>query len=194
MSPKMATKRKAISTRIRFEIFKRDRFRCLYCGATPLQKPLHVDHVVAIANGGTNKPSNLITACGDCNLGKNAIPLERVLLAPAVATQADRDHAAQIREYLAIQRAVESARKVAVDAVAELWEEMVGPLSQDMYGRLDSILKCWSLETIHEAIRITSNKLGSSGKEYSWPVALGQTKYFYGILRRMANGLKWGDK
>ena len=62
----------AVSTRTRFEIFKRDNYRCHYCGATPLQSALHIDHVVATANGGTDDPSNLITACKDCNLRKHA--------------------------------------------------------------------------------------------------------------------------
>ena len=45
----------AISTRTRFEILKRDGFRCRYCGADPTKCVLHVDHVLAIANGGTDE-------------------------------------------------------------------------------------------------------------------------------------------
>lgn len=60
---------------MRFEVFKRDGFACQYCGATPPGALLHVDHIVAVANGGDNSADNLITACQPCNLGKGAVPL-----------------------------------------------------------------------------------------------------------------------
>ena len=67
--------RKQISTRTRFEIFKRDSFACQYCGQHPPAVKLHVDHILAVANGGTNDTGNLTTACEKCNLGKSAVPL-----------------------------------------------------------------------------------------------------------------------
>jgi hypothetical protein len=76
---KPGTKRKAISTRTRFEVFKRDRFTCQYCGAHPPGVLLHVDHILAVANGGSNDASNLATACAKCNLGKGAVPLGAAL-------------------------------------------------------------------------------------------------------------------
>ena len=71
-------KRKSLSKRTRFEVFKRDGFQCQYCGGTPPKVLLHVDHVVALANGGTDDESNLITSCADCNLGKAAVPLSEL--------------------------------------------------------------------------------------------------------------------
>ena len=68
----MATKRKAISKKTRFEVFKRDGFTCQYCGAHPPQAILHVDHIVPVAEGGGNEDTNLVTACDHCNLGKAA--------------------------------------------------------------------------------------------------------------------------
>jgi len=72
------TKRKAISTRTRFEVFKRDGFQCQYCGKHPPEVVLHVDHVLAVANGGGNERDNLVTACNTCNLGKSDVPLTSV--------------------------------------------------------------------------------------------------------------------
>jgi hypothetical protein len=69
------TKRRAISKKTRFDIFKRDLFTCQYCGNHPPDAILHIDHIVAVANGGTNEPDNFITACQTCNLGKGARPL-----------------------------------------------------------------------------------------------------------------------
>lgn len=180
----MRRKRIGVSPRVRFEVFKRDGFRCLYCGATPLSKPLHVDHVRPVAEGGDNSPANLVTACSDCNLGKSAVPLSERKLATPIATQADRDHAAQILAYLAIQREVAGARTEARNAVADRWREVVGGMSQHMYDRLQPLIEEWPMEDIEEAMQITAGKLGTAGQEYDGGAALKQCKYFYGILRR----------
>ena len=60
----------AITKRTRFEVLKRDNHTCRYCGASAPDVKLHVDHVTPSALGGTDDPSNLVTACVDCNLGK----------------------------------------------------------------------------------------------------------------------------
>jgi 5-methylcytosine-specific restriction endonuclease McrA len=68
--PPRRGRRQAISARVRLEIFERDGWRCRYCGASPREAPLTIDHVHAVANGGTNAPANLVTACLRCNVGK----------------------------------------------------------------------------------------------------------------------------
>lgn len=67
---KSKPKRQAISKTVRFEVFKRDKFKCQYCGASAPQSLLQVDHINPVANEGTNEILNLITACFDCNNGK----------------------------------------------------------------------------------------------------------------------------
>lgn len=62
--------RKPIPKKTRFEVFKRDEFTCQYCGAKAPDAILHIDHIVPVAEGGTNDILNLVTACRDCNLGK----------------------------------------------------------------------------------------------------------------------------
>ena len=59
-----------MNKRLRFEILRRDGFRCTYCGATPQENELHIDHVVPKALGGQDSPENLVVSCSDCNLGK----------------------------------------------------------------------------------------------------------------------------
>lgn len=63
-------KRKAISKKLRFEVFKRDSFTCQYCGRKAPDVVLEVDHIKSVAEGGTNTILNLITSCRECNRGK----------------------------------------------------------------------------------------------------------------------------
>lgn len=50
----MANKRKAISKKIRFEVFKRDSFRCQYCGSSAPDILLQIDHIKPIKGGAIN--------------------------------------------------------------------------------------------------------------------------------------------
>ena len=71
----MATKRKEISKRMRFEVFKRDSFTCQYCGRMAPDVVLQVDHIKPVSKGGKNEMINLVTSCFDCNNGKRDIEL-----------------------------------------------------------------------------------------------------------------------
>lgn len=68
-------KRKDVRPRLRFEVFKRDGFACVYCGAGAPGVILHADHVDPVALGGEDDIENLVTACAKCNQGKGAVPL-----------------------------------------------------------------------------------------------------------------------
>lgn len=65
--------REKMTPALRYEVIKRDRYRCRACGfAVQDGAHLHVDHIVAVANGGATEISNLQTLCTVCNLGKAA--------------------------------------------------------------------------------------------------------------------------
>jgi hypothetical protein len=51
----------------RFRILHRDHFTCRYCGDRPGCDRLEVDHLVPRRRGGSDHPSNLVTACKTCN-------------------------------------------------------------------------------------------------------------------------------
>lgn len=70
-APEPPAGRVSLTKRQRFEIFKRDGFRCQYCGRRAPDVALEVDHIDPVANGGENEDGNLITACKDCNRGKS---------------------------------------------------------------------------------------------------------------------------
>ena len=44
----MGAVRKAISKKLRFEVFKRDSFTCQYCGKSAPDVILHVDHILPV--------------------------------------------------------------------------------------------------------------------------------------------------
>ena len=57
---------------LRYDILKRDNFRCQLCGSTAQDGvKLHVDHIYPIAKGGKTTPENLRTLCDRCNMGKS---------------------------------------------------------------------------------------------------------------------------
>ncbi|MCZ4509941.1 HNH endonuclease [Streptomyces sp. ActVer] len=62
----------AVSKRLRYEILRRDNHACRYCGATAPNVTLNVDHVIPKSLGGSDKPTNLVTSCADCNAGKTS--------------------------------------------------------------------------------------------------------------------------
>ncbi len=66
-----AYQRKAMTQSLRYDIMKRDNFRCVLCGRGAEDGvKLHVDHIIPVSKGGKTVPSNLRTLCEDCNFGK----------------------------------------------------------------------------------------------------------------------------
>ena len=60
----------AVTKRTRFEVLRRDDYTCRYCGQCAPDVKITIDHVLPVALGGTDDPSNLAAACWDCNVGK----------------------------------------------------------------------------------------------------------------------------
>lgn len=113
--------RKALSKRTRFEIFKRDEFTCQYCGQRPPQVILHIDHVLAVANGGTDDVVNLITSCEACNLGKSDVPLGFIPERRTISIEREQEKVEQMRalnEFLLEQRAETEA---AIERLGLYW-------------------------------------------------------------------------
>ena len=55
----------AVSKRTRFEVLRRDNHTCRYCGQSAPDVKLTVDHVLPVALGGHDDPTNLVAACKD---------------------------------------------------------------------------------------------------------------------------------
>ena len=95
------SKRKALSKKLRFEVFKRDLFVCQYCGNSPPNVVLEVDHIQPVALGGTDTHDNLITSCFACNRGKSDNLITEVMPPLGMAEKARllRESEAQILAY-----------------------------------------------------------------------------------------------
>lgn len=65
--------RSLMTPSLRYDILKRDGFRCTICGRSQDDGvKLHVDHIKPVSKGGKTEPNNLRTLCEDCNQGKKA--------------------------------------------------------------------------------------------------------------------------
>lgn len=64
--------RSKVSDSLRYDVLKRDNFKCVICGATTKDGvKLHIDHIKPVSKGGKTILSNLQTLCERCNMGKS---------------------------------------------------------------------------------------------------------------------------
>lgn len=179
----------AVSKQLRFEVFKRDEFRCVYCGRTPPGIILHVDHVLAAANGGEDDAHNLVTSCQECNLGKGARSLADGSL-PAIADALDRerirleDEIEKHEQLLAYNNHVRMLRAERDGVVGELvayWQDRFAESGYPPTKMIEAVifpaLKSFVPEQLKDAIDITARALPGVRNETA------SLKYFCGIIR-----------
>lgn len=184
----------SVSVRTRFEVFKRDRFCCRYCGGTPPKVLLEADHVVPRAAGGTDDEWNLVTSCQDCNRGKGATLLEEGTLKPLSSSRAEMeerlDQARAYTEFVASHEMVVDQQVAMVfDAWArrfdaEIVETEAGPKwsfadAEDPWPEEKSVrrfLRKLPLEFLLEAVDIAASRIRYPGRDAA--------RYFYGVCHR----------
>lgn len=186
-----------VSVRTRFEVFKRDRFTCAYCGRTPPEVLLECDHVVPKAAGGSDEMHNLITACATCNSGKAARLLEEGT-APVVG-KATVDELAerveQAKAYMEILGQTSAIAQNQVGMVIDHWAKLFGAeRKEDADGHYWTLEKGWgerwpkessirrllrrlTLEDLLAAVEIAAEKMNGEPSQNA-------TRYFYGVCNR----------
>ena len=97
-----------ISKKNRFEVFKRDGFKCGYCGKAPPEIILEIDHIDPKYIGGSDDLNNLITACFDCNRGKKHIPLDKIPLKLQDNLDILKEQEEQIKKYRKFIKKIEN--------------------------------------------------------------------------------------
>lgn len=71
---------RVISQITSWTVFRRDGFRCRYCGVE--DQPLTVDHLITWESGGPSVPENLVSACKKCNSARGDMAYEQWLHDP----------------------------------------------------------------------------------------------------------------
>lgn len=156
-------KRKAISKKDRFDVFKRDSFACQYCGAHPPGVLLHIDHIVPVAEGGGNDASNLITACEPCNMGKGARSLSDIPMSLQDKAKAVAEREAQIAGYNAVMQQRRGRLDDETKQVAEIYADAFGHPCQVRESEFQSIRRFvdrLGLDECLDAMHIALNKRG----------------------------------
>lgn len=112
-------RRRSLSKNLRLQVFRRDRFTCQYCGRQSPEVTIEVDHIIPFVLGGTDKLSNLQTACRDCNGSKSdKVDVVRHRWGP---TQYEQMIAALLREERAYWRAALELAEEAHTRFASPW-------------------------------------------------------------------------
>lgn len=119
--------RKVLSKKTRFEVFKRDKFTCQYCGRMSPDVILEVDHIKPVAKGGDNNMLNLITSCKDCNRGKRDIPLS--------------DDSAVKKQQVQLLELAE--RKEQLEMMLD-WRKALSELDNEYVNAVDDVFATWT--------------------------------------------------
>ncbi len=112
-------KRKSIGASLRWHVFARDGFTCRYCGMMAGHDgvELAVDHVVSVADGGSNNPDNLVTACRKCNGGKGARSLGEAPTPRQVVKRIRKGAANLLQQAKAVQEAIAAEKALRQEVV-----------------------------------------------------------------------------
>ncbi len=130
--------RKTLSKKIRFEVFKRDKFTCQYCGRMSPDVILEIDHIKPVAEGGDNSIINLITSCRDCNRGKGKTLLsENVEIKKQQQQLRDlADKNEQSKMMIEWKKELLEARNEEVETISDLIQSITGYELNDDDSRL----------------------------------------------------------
>ena len=121
-----AYERKSIPKGVRFDVFKRDSFKCQYCGATAPDILLEIDHIKPVSKGGTNDITNLITSCQACNTGKSDKLLDQNSAVAKSRTQLEQlqERREQLEMMMAWMEGLRELKDAAIDRVSNYWHEL----------------------------------------------------------------------
>lgn len=151
-------------------IFDRDRFRCVYCGASPTDGPdvvLTVDHVLPVRHGGADRADNLVTCCLNCNSQKQDRFADVETVERFTTLARERNAIAGIADYQIIDLGNTSAQRrsrrewdiltyMTIKALTKMiWDDP----ANFALSRSDTILDilCLTLRSMTEYTRITGD-------------------------------------
>lgn len=165
------SKRKAIGDKLRFEIFKRDQFKCQYCGKAAPDVVLHLDHINPVSKGGDNDILNLITSCIDCNSGKS----DRLLTDNSILEKQRKmleeldERRKQLKMMLDWREELKGFDNEVAQSVAQYIEEKIYPAKVNELGvkNINTWLKRFELTELLQAIDDLKTIVMKDGKQDS---------------------------
>lgn len=163
-------KRKALSKSTRFEVFKRDSFTCQYCGQSAPSVVLHCDHIMPVAEGGTNDIVNLLTSCEACNSGKGARRLDDQSEVAKQKAQLDElnERRLQIEMLMQWKHGLRDvAKEAAKQAVAYFETSYDTSLNEKGKAEMAKLVKRFSLAEVIDAIEQATNVYSDAEKAFS---------------------------
>jgi 5-methylcytosine-specific restriction endonuclease McrA len=164
----LSNERKSLSKRLRFEVFKRDKFTCQYCGQKAPDVVLECDHVHPVAEGGEDDLLNLVTACVGCNSGKGAVVLSDETAVKRQRAELDRlaDRREQIEMLLEWSRGLAQTADAAIEAIVSRIHDCTGFFINE-HGRANirRWLKKQDLRRLLEAIETSASQYVRSNSE-----------------------------
>lgn len=163
-------KRKPLSKKLRFEVFKRDSFTCQYCGKKAPDVVLEVDHIKPVSKGGKNELLNLVTACFECNRGKRNIELSdrqelEVQRKRLEELNAKRE---QMKMMLEWKEELSKFRKEQVKVISSLIDEFIyWTFDEEEFDRkIISLIDQFGFEEVYESTKISVSKYVVSKHSY----------------------------
>lgn len=178
-----------ISKKIRFEVFKRDGFQCAYCGKTPPEVTLEVDHIEPISKGGKDDINNLITACFDCNRGKKNIKLDKIPNKINENFEILKEKEEQLKEYRKLTNKINRRLMRDANNINEIYNGyFLDYWLNDNFinSTLKYFLEHLPYNTVEEAMNLACSKI--KDKDHS-------IKYFCGVCWNKIKGTKpWWEK
>jgi hypothetical protein len=178
-------KRKNLSKKVRFDVFKRDGFKCAYCGRATPAVVLEVDHIEPVADGGTNEKENLITSCKDCNQGKGKTPLNKIPSPLVEHIDEIKEKEEQIAHYRKVIKEKKRRIKSETLIIENIFKETFTEYSlktQFKHRTIKKFLELLPCEEVEDAMEIATDRMTT-------PESC--TKYFCGICW---NKIKGNDK
>lgn len=188
----MATKRKTLSKKTRFEVFKRDSFKCQYCGAAAPDVILEVDHIDPISKDGADEMVNYITACRPCNAGKSDRKLDdnTTLAKQRALLEELNERREQLEMMLDWRNGLKDINEEQITALQDAWRSVAPGWNLNEKGlvELRKHFKKYGLTSVLDAIETVSTqyiKIGEDGHATAESVNLGWSK-LGGVLRMSA--------
>lgn len=148
--------RKPISNKLRFEVFKRDKFQCQYCGKSSPEVILECDHISPVSKGGGNDIMNLVTSCRECNSGKSDRTLDddSVVVRQRQQLAELEERRQQLEEMLKWRDGLSSLNENIIDALSAQWANVAIGFSLNESGirSLKKLIGRFTFQEISEAI------------------------------------------